>query len=263
MYTPILGLPYPEGPDPATVPQDIKALAEKLDTTVIGGTGAQALLPGDVVVSAAATRAGCLLCNGAAVSRTQYPGLFTAIGVAFGAGDGSTTFNVPDYQGRTIMGAGTGSGLTQRNLGDKVGAEVHSHSVPGLSIPGLSIPDLNLFASVASHAHPLSAAGGAKIAVRNTGGRNQMLTDGVSPGPGYTSNRLLDGMSGTWSSPIYGGQGSTALVGATDGAAPGVNGIAMGVSQNKVTTPGTTGTGNSGAASAMQPSAVANVFIKT
>ena len=42
---------------------------------------------------------GWLLCNGQAVSRTAYPLLFQLIGSYFGAGDGSTTFNVPNYQG--------------------------------------------------------------------------------------------------------------------------------------------------------------------
>lgn len=42
---------------------------------------------------------GYLKCNGAAVSRTAYANLFAAIGTTFGAGDGSTTFNVPDLRG--------------------------------------------------------------------------------------------------------------------------------------------------------------------
>jgi microcystin-dependent protein len=37
-----------------------------------------------------------LRCTGQAVSRTQYPALFASIGIIFGSGDGSTTFNVPN-----------------------------------------------------------------------------------------------------------------------------------------------------------------------
>lgn len=48
--------------------------------------------------------AGYLWCNGAAVSRSIYAALFTAIGTAHGAGNGSTTFNVPDVMGRGIIG---------------------------------------------------------------------------------------------------------------------------------------------------------------
>ena len=47
-----------------------------------------------------------LLCNGQAVSRTDYPELFAIIGTRFGFGDGSTTFNVPDYRDKFILGAG-------------------------------------------------------------------------------------------------------------------------------------------------------------
>jgi microcystin-dependent protein len=51
---------------------------------------------------------GFLLCDGAAVSRTTYADLFALIGTTYGAGDGSTTFNVPDLRGRFAIGAGTG-----------------------------------------------------------------------------------------------------------------------------------------------------------
>jgi len=47
--------------------------------------------------------AGFLLCDGSAVSRTAYPDLFGAIGMKYGAGDGSTTFNVPDLTDAAIL----------------------------------------------------------------------------------------------------------------------------------------------------------------
>ena len=49
---------------------------------------------------------GYLLCNGQAVSRASYKELFAVIGVAFGSGDGSTTFNVPDLREATTKGVG-------------------------------------------------------------------------------------------------------------------------------------------------------------
>ena len=66
-----------------------------------------------------------LWCNGAAVSRTTYANLFNVIGTTYGSGDGSTTFNVPDTRGRTIINQGTGSGLTERTIGQQGGAERH------------------------------------------------------------------------------------------------------------------------------------------
>src|SRR6185437_10587695 len=63
------------------------------------------------------------------VSRSQFAALFAVIGTAFGAGDGSTTFNLPDLQGRVPVGAGAGSGLTNRVLAAKGGEENHTLSV--------------------------------------------------------------------------------------------------------------------------------------
>ena len=48
---------------------------------------------------------GWLMCNGQAVSRTEYSQLFSVIGTTYGAGDGSGTFNVPDMRGRVGVGA--------------------------------------------------------------------------------------------------------------------------------------------------------------
>ena len=50
---------------------------------------------------------GYLLCNGAAVSRSTYSALFAVLGTAYGSGDGSTTFNLPDFRDRFPVGAGT------------------------------------------------------------------------------------------------------------------------------------------------------------
>lgn len=69
------------------------------------------LPPGAIVDFAMqAAPAGWLVCNGAAVSRTTYAALFAAIGTVWGAGDGVTTFNVPDIRGtvRRTFDAGRG-----------------------------------------------------------------------------------------------------------------------------------------------------------
>lgn len=47
---------------------------------------------------------GWLLCDGSAVSRTDYAALFAAIGTLYGTGDGSTTFNLPDFTDKTFWG---------------------------------------------------------------------------------------------------------------------------------------------------------------
>lgn len=70
---------------------------------------------------------GYLICDGTAVSRTTYADLFTAIGTTFGAGNGTTTFNVPDFRRRVPVGAGgTGTGTLGNALGNTGGAETHT-----------------------------------------------------------------------------------------------------------------------------------------
>jgi microcystin-dependent protein len=64
--------------------------------------------PGDLLFSAAPLdESGRLLCNGQAVSRTDYAALFAKVGTTYGDGNGTSTFNVPDYRDKFPMGAGT------------------------------------------------------------------------------------------------------------------------------------------------------------
>jgi len=68
--------------------------------------------PGSIMAFAGTTAPpGWLFCDGTAVNRTQYPELFAAIGIAHGNGDGTTTFNLPDYRGRFLRGVNGTAGL--------------------------------------------------------------------------------------------------------------------------------------------------------
>ena len=95
---------------------------------------------------------GWLLCHGAAVSRTTYAGLFAVIGTAWGQGDGSTTFNLPDMRGLFLRGRDRGAGndpnagtrtaiATGGATGDNVGSyqadEVKQHTHSGNITTGL------------------------------------------------------------------------------------------------------------------------------
>ena len=76
---------------------------------------------------------GWLLCDGAAVSRTTYAKLFGVISTTFGAGNGTTTFNLPDTRGEFIRGLDGGRGVdTGRTLGSAQAANVanHKHELP-------------------------------------------------------------------------------------------------------------------------------------
>jgi len=71
---------------------------------------------------------GWLAANGAAVSRATYATLFAAIGTTYGAGDQSTTFNLPDLRGYFVRGAGTNSdGTVSGTFGVKQASDFKSH----------------------------------------------------------------------------------------------------------------------------------------
>lgn len=78
----------------------------------------QALLPAGMMSPFAGGTAptGWLLCDGSAVSRSTYAALFSAIGTAWGAGDGSTTFNLPDMRGRVPAGLDNLGGTAANRL---------------------------------------------------------------------------------------------------------------------------------------------------
>jgi|688.fasta_scaffold405625_1 microcystin-dependent protein len=93
------------------------------------GTTIAALIPGEVKWFAMnSAPSGFLKANGAAVSRTTYANLFAAIGTLYGAGNGTTTFNVPDLRGEFVRGFDDGRGVDAgRVIGSAQADELKSH----------------------------------------------------------------------------------------------------------------------------------------
>ena len=104
---------------------DLQAATKKyVDDEVAGIPAATDLTPAGTVIYTARSTAptGYLKANGAAVSRTTYATLFSAIGTTYGGGDGSTTFNLPDLRGEFVRGLDDGRGVdTSRTLGSSQG----------------------------------------------------------------------------------------------------------------------------------------------
>lgn len=89
---------------------------------------------------------GYLYCDGSAVSRTTYADLFGVIGTTYGVGDGSNTFNLPDYRGEFLRaqddGAGNDPDAGSRTGGDAVGSsQAYATAVPNSPITGSTSTD--------------------------------------------------------------------------------------------------------------------------
>lgn len=122
-----------------------------------------------VMYTALSAPPGWLLCDGTAVSRTTYPDLWTLLGTRFGAGDGSTTFNVPNMQARFPR-------MDTAALATAGGSAAHTHTMNG-------------------HDHDLEGGGRQTAArirvVTGPGGAGNVLEDRVTL-PNWTASHKFD-----------------------------------------------------------------------
>ena len=164
----------------------------------------------------ATSPSGYLLCDGTAVSRTTYAELYVVLGDTYGAGNGSTTFNVPQLQGKTPQGydgntynlAGTGGAntvtvaVTNNQAATNSVTNNQAVSVTG-SISNTSITE----AQLASHSHQpqgqLSSTT-SSVETHYAGGRSATLTNAAratgntGSGTGHTHAHTLAGtLTGT------------------------------------------------------------------
>ena len=170
---------------------------------------------------------GWLFCDGAAVSRTTYSALFSAISTTYGSGDGSTTFNVPDLRGRFAMGAD--------NFNSAAGAA--NRITSSAAIANTSGEDTHLLSStetgVASHSHTITDP---------THSHSNTLSD-----PTHTHNQKFEnGGSGGSDEQYLGGTGTGGV------ASSGIQAASTGITINNVTaSSGITGTNAASTASAV------------
>ena len=149
---------------------------------------------------------GYLLCTGTAVSRTTYAALFAVIGTTFGAGDGSTTFNLPNYSGVMPIGANvtyalgsTGGSatttLTTSNLpshSHTITDNGHSHS------PAMNISSIGL-SYVGTGTNNFSGGGSSNFGIGGTPFPTATATTGIT-----STNSTGSGTAATTISPYLG-----------------------------------------------------------
>lgn len=130
-------------------PASNRQLFEAIQALIAAATGSGGAPAGSYLWHAGDTApTGYLVANGAAVSRTTYAALFAVIGTRYGAGDGATTFNLPDPRGDTLRALDLGKG---RDVGRELGTHQdgmiggHSHSgttnAAGSHTHSATIPD--------------------------------------------------------------------------------------------------------------------------
>jgi|TARA_R110000796_G_scaffold85460_3_gene185444 microcystin-dependent protein len=154
------------------------------DLTGIEGTATGTVLPW----SSGSVPSGFLECNGAAVSRSTYSALFAVVSTTYGAGDGSSTFNLPNLADNIPMGKSGTKALASTGGANTVAA---SGTVGGSTANAtLSV------AQLASHSHEVQGQtqGTQNHATLSTYGGGQIITLATGSGQGHSHN-----MSATFS----------------------------------------------------------------
>jgi microcystin-dependent protein len=166
----IVAIPAPDPPAPTPSPVPVGGII------AYGGTAAPT---------------GYLLCNGALISRATFADLFTAIGEAYGAGDGSTTFGLPDLRQRFPLGlAASGTGNT---LGGTGGLIDHVHTGPSHT-HATTVDWTHVHAIVvAAHTHTMQVLRDGWSFVTNTPSIAGRLDtgDGTNPYPQAATDRTF------------------------------------------------------------------------
>lgn len=91
-------------------------LGKKANTADVANTYLPAVVGAVVAFAGSTTPQGWLLCDGSAVSRTDYAALYAVIGTTYGAGDGSTTFNLPNLVDKFVEGSATAGTVKSAGL---------------------------------------------------------------------------------------------------------------------------------------------------
>ena len=152
----------------------------QIATTAFAMGAAALVMPSGAMLQwpTATAPTGFLLCTGAAVSRTIYSALFAVIGTTFGAGDGSTTFNLPDFDNRLPIGAGdlyavgaTGGSKDAIVVSHTHTAtqDAHNHTVPLYNSGTSSGPDETLHRARGSLDTQTTSSATPAISVSTTG----------------------------------------------------------------------------------------------
>lgn len=152
------------------------AIQAQIDAAVAAATAASVPEGTIIHVAGSSAPAGYLKANGSAVSRTTYAALFAAIGTVYGAGNGSTTFNLPDLRGEFVRGVDDGRGVDSgRALGSNQGDafQGHYHKLTSDNGTQVFIGNVNMG----------SGGSGREVNIGTADAVREALTDGTNGAP--------------------------------------------------------------------------------
>ena len=195
---------------------------------------------------------GALPCDGTHYLKADYPLLAAALNTAFNVD--STHFRVPDLRGRTIIGVGTGSGLSAYAVDANGGQESHALSTGELASHshGVTDPGHNHTHNETAHTHTVTDPG--HNHTHTDGGHNHAITD---PGhlhsftrPTFLASRVSPGSQGSYEGATTGSTGSNVTSITINNNTTGVtnNSNTTGVTNNSNTTGISTNSAGSGTA---------------
>ncbi len=136
-------------------------------------------------------------CGGQLMPISDNTALYALLGTSFG-GDGRTTYGIPDLRGRVACGTSQGPGLTDRNIGDRFGAECYQMTI----------------AQMPTHTHSIATLKGASTKMNATVNVNSDVGITASPMDAYLATQVLTINRDTYNPLGYGSSADTTM--ATD-----------------------------------------------
>jgi len=197
---------------------------------------------GIIIMPGAAWPANFALCNGAPVSRSTYSALFANIGIAYGAGDGSTTFNLPNFVGPPYPGPTVPSFPMGASTAHPLGTYGGSQTITVAQTP--------------NHGHSPTGTGSTTVSVSDPGHVHLLYVD-PAVGGGSTSYQLMYTTPGPGPNPVGGGS-----VNWTSNAAAGIKSAATSVTATASTTVSVSDTSIGGGNPYLQPYVAMNFIIR-
>jgi microcystin-dependent protein len=175
----------------SNLPVSISATGQMTAAPITNVQTVYSLVPtgGVLQYAGAAAPTGFLLCDGSAVSRTTYAALYAAIGDAFGAGNGTTTFNLPDTGGRFVRGVDNGQVARDPDSATRTASATGGNT--GNNVGSVETDELK------SHAHTLTDPGhfhkvGATTAGKTASTTNASTNAGSGGPPGRSAAQSND-----------------------------------------------------------------------